>query len=45
MREWEFEVFGEELLDVWALDVVGFLDLDNFQDLSEGISGDISGRG
>ena len=27
------EVLGEELLNVWALDIVGFLDLNHFEDL------------
>jgi len=35
MRKGEFEIFGEELLDVWALDVVGLLELNNFEDLFE----------
>jgi hypothetical protein len=29
----EFEVLGKELLDVWALDVVGLLELDDLEDL------------
>ena len=29
----ELEVLGEELLDVWAADVLGLLDLDNLEDL------------
>ncbi len=33
MREREFEVLGEELLDIRTSDVVGLLDLDNFEDL------------
>jgi hypothetical protein len=33
VRKREFEVLGEELLDVWALDVVGLLELDNLEDL------------
>jgi len=35
MRKGEFEIFGEELLDVWALNVVGLLELNNFEDLFE----------
>ncbi len=31
--ERERELWSEELLDVWALDVVGLLELDNFEDL------------
>ena len=33
MRKREFEVLFEELLDVWALDVFGLLDLNNLEDL------------
>lgn len=33
MRKWEFELRGEELLDVWALDVVGLLEGGNLEDL------------
>jgi hypothetical protein len=33
MRKRELEVFGEELLDVWALNVIGLLELDNLEDL------------
>jgi hypothetical protein len=29
----EFEVLGEELLDVGAANVIGLLDLDNLEDL------------
>ena len=38
VREREFEVLGEELLDVWALDIVGLLELDHFENLSTGFS-------
>lgn len=38
MRKGEFEVLGEELLDVWALDVVGLLELNNLQDLVDHVS-------
>lgn len=38
MWEWKFEVLAEKLLDVRTLDVVGGLDLDNFQDLRAIIS-------
>jgi len=31
--ERELEVLGKELLDVWALDIVGLLDLDDLEDL------------
>ena len=34
VREREFEILGEELLDVWALDIVGLLELDDFENLS-----------
>lgn len=33
VRKRELEVLGEELLDVWAADVLGLLDLDNLEDL------------
>lgn len=33
MRKREFEVLGEELLDVGALDVVGLLEFNNLEDL------------
>jgi len=33
VRKRELEVFGEELLDVWALNVIGLLELDNLEDL------------
>ena len=33
MRKRELEVLGEELLDVWALDVVGLLELNNLENL------------
>lgn len=33
MRKREFEILGEELLNVWALDVIGLLELDDFEDL------------
>jgi hypothetical protein len=33
VRKWEFEVLGEELLDVWALDVVSLLEFNNLEDL------------
>ena len=38
VREREFEVLGEELLDVWALDVVGLLELNHFEDLPKQVS-------
>ena len=31
--KWELEVLGEELLDVWALDVLGLLKLDDLENL------------
>jgi hypothetical protein len=34
VRKWEGEFLGEELLDVWSLDVVGLLELDNLENLS-----------
>ena len=33
VRKGEFEVLGEELLDVWALDIIGLLELDDREDL------------
>tara|TARA_R110002060_G_scaffold51884_3_gene62909 strand:- start:1463 stop:1684 length:222 start_codon:yes stop_codon:yes gene_type:complete len=33
VRKGEFEVLGEELLDVWALDIIGLLELDDLEDL------------
>lgn len=33
MGERELEVLDEELLDVWAANIVGLLDLDNLEDL------------
>ena len=38
MWEWEFEVLAEKLLDVRTLDVVGGLDLDNFENLRAVVS-------
>lgn len=33
MRKREFEVLGKKLLDVWALDVVGLLKLNDLENL------------
>lgn len=33
MGKRELEVFGKELLDVWSLDIVGLLELDDLEDL------------
>jgi hypothetical protein len=33
VRKRELKVLGEELLDVWALNVIGLLELDNLEDL------------
>ena len=33
MGQRELEVLDEELLDVWAADIVGLLNLDNLEDL------------
>lgn len=33
MRKGEFEVLGEELLDVWASDICGLLNFDDLEDL------------
>jgi hypothetical protein len=38
MRKWESEVLGDDLFDVWALDIGGLFDLCNFQDLKISIS-------
>jgi hypothetical protein len=38
MRKREFEVLGEELLDVWSLDVVGLLKLNNLENLQRSVS-------
>lgn len=35
MGERELEVLDEELLDVWAADVGGLLNLNNLEDLAE----------
>jgi len=34
VREWEFEVAGYQLLDVWSLDVAGVLEFDNFENVN-----------
>ena len=33
VREGEFDVLGQELLDVWTADVSSLLDLDDLEDL------------
>ena len=33
MRKGEFEVLGEELLDVWSLNVIALLEFNNLEDL------------
>lgn len=38
MREWELEVLGHELSDVWAADIICFLDLDDLEDLCRSVS-------
>lgn len=38
VRKRKLEVLGEELLDVWAADVVGLLNLDDLEDL-QGVLG------
>ncbi len=35
MWQWELQVLGDELLDVWAFDEVGLLEFDDFEDLAE----------
>jgi len=43
VRKRELEVLGEELLDVWALDVVGLLELNNLEDVNGSETGTVSG--
>jgi hypothetical protein len=38
VRKREFEVLGEELLDVWSLDIVGLLELNNLENLQTRVS-------
>jgi hypothetical protein len=38
VRKREFEALGEELLDVWSLDVVGLLELNNLENLQTSVS-------
>lgn len=33
VRKREFEILGEQLFDVGALDIIGLLELDNLEDL------------
>lgn len=33
MGQWELQVLDEDLLHVWATDVIGLLDLNNLEDL------------
>jgi hypothetical protein len=33
VRKREFEVLGKELLDVWTLDIIVLLELDDLEDL------------
>ena len=33
VRQREFEVFADKLLDVWALDLIGICEFDHLQDL------------
>jgi hypothetical protein len=33
VRKRELEVFGKELLDVWSLDIIGLLELNDLEDL------------
>ena len=39
MGQRELEVLGEELLDVWSAEVIGLLNLNNLEDLREGLDG------
>lgn len=34
VRKREFQVLGEELLDVWAADVIGLLNFDDLEDVN-----------
>lgn len=36
MGEREFEVLGDQLLDIWSLDIIGACELNDFQDLIKG---------
>lgn len=40
--QWEFQVLGQELLDVLSLDVFGLLQLNNLQDVDVSKSGSVS---
>jgi len=44
VREGEFQVAADQLLDVWSLDVAGVLELDDFEDVNAPKSGTMSGR-
>ena len=39
MRKREFEVLGDELLDVWSSDLFGGFDFDNLEDLFTRLAG------
>jgi hypothetical protein len=38
VRKREFEVLGKELLDVWTLDIIALLELDDLEDLIQHLS-------
>lgn len=42
MWQWELQVLGQELLDVWSLDVGGLLDLGDLQDVDGSKSSSVS---
>jgi hypothetical protein len=42
MGEREFEVLGDQLLDIWSLDIIGACELNHLQDLMKG--SDVSAR-
>jgi len=44
VRKWELEVAGNQLLDVWALDVGNVCDLDDLEDVNTPEPGTMSSR-
>lgn len=43
MRKWELEVLGEELLNVWALDIIRLLELDDLENVDRPESRSVTG--
>jgi len=43
VRKREFEVLGDELLDVWALDIGGLLELNDLENVNRPKTGTMSG--